>query len=280
MPIFCVKSVKIYIGQKKFTWVYPWRPWQISGMGLVNKWPLFINLPHNHHRRHRTIFFVLGRKKEKIICEIYQSRYYLIVIKPSRVVTWNVKYPLRPLTMQQIVQLIVWKCQIVTLRSVVDKSIITRFSKVSDNYEANMKLIQARRCVWSICNNAACGDEWFKAHRTQEDIVCLSLSAKPVSMSFHRPEIWFLDLWHLITWALLISKFMNVEIKGRPARLICFISESWTFALGNALFLWTHAALRPSRDLESSSSFHLGQWSCQSISMKRISFLTFCGVAR
>ena len=28
-----------------------------------------------------------------------------------------VKYPLRPLTMQQIVQLIVWKCQIVTLPS-------------------------------------------------------------------------------------------------------------------------------------------------------------------
>ena len=143
-----------------------------------------------------------------------------------------VKYPLRPLTMQQIVQLIVWKCQIVTLRSVVDRSIITRFSKVSDNYEANMKLIQARRCVWSICNNAACGDEWFKAQRTQEDIVCLSLSAKPVSMSFHRPEIWFLDLWHLITWALLISKFMNVEIKGRPARLICFISRELDFCPG------------------------------------------------
>ena len=26
-------------------------------VNLVNKWPLFINLPHNHHRRHRTIFF-------------------------------------------------------------------------------------------------------------------------------------------------------------------------------------------------------------------------------
>ena len=32
MPIFCVKSVKIYTGQKKFTWIYPWDPWQISGM--------------------------------------------------------------------------------------------------------------------------------------------------------------------------------------------------------------------------------------------------------
>ena len=32
MPIFRVKSVKIYTGQKKFTRVFPWRPWQISGM--------------------------------------------------------------------------------------------------------------------------------------------------------------------------------------------------------------------------------------------------------
>ena len=32
MPIFGVKSVKIYIGQKKFTRVYPWDPWQIWGM--------------------------------------------------------------------------------------------------------------------------------------------------------------------------------------------------------------------------------------------------------
>ena len=32
MPIFRVKSVKIYTGQKKFTRVYPWDPWQIWGM--------------------------------------------------------------------------------------------------------------------------------------------------------------------------------------------------------------------------------------------------------
>ena len=32
MPIFCVKSVKIYTGQKKFTWIYSWRSWQIWGM--------------------------------------------------------------------------------------------------------------------------------------------------------------------------------------------------------------------------------------------------------
>ena len=32
MPIFCVKSVKIYTSQKKFTRVYSWLSWQISGM--------------------------------------------------------------------------------------------------------------------------------------------------------------------------------------------------------------------------------------------------------
>ena len=32
MPIFCVKSVKIYTGQKKITWIYSWRSWQISGL--------------------------------------------------------------------------------------------------------------------------------------------------------------------------------------------------------------------------------------------------------
>lgn len=31
-PIFCVKSVKNYTGQKKFTRTCPWRPWQIWGM--------------------------------------------------------------------------------------------------------------------------------------------------------------------------------------------------------------------------------------------------------
>ena len=32
MPIFRVKSVKIYTGQKKFTRIYPWDPRQIRGM--------------------------------------------------------------------------------------------------------------------------------------------------------------------------------------------------------------------------------------------------------
>ena len=34
LPIFRVKSVKFYTGQKKFTRVYPWDPWQIWGMGV------------------------------------------------------------------------------------------------------------------------------------------------------------------------------------------------------------------------------------------------------
>ena len=32
LPIFCVKSVKIYTGQNFFTRIYPWNPWQIWGM--------------------------------------------------------------------------------------------------------------------------------------------------------------------------------------------------------------------------------------------------------
>ena len=35
MPIFRVKSVKIYTGQKKFTREYPWDPWQIWGMRRI-----------------------------------------------------------------------------------------------------------------------------------------------------------------------------------------------------------------------------------------------------
>ena len=34
MPIFCVKSVKIYTGQKFFTQVYSWLSWQIWGMDV------------------------------------------------------------------------------------------------------------------------------------------------------------------------------------------------------------------------------------------------------
>ena len=32
MSVFRVKSVKIYSHQKNFTRIYPWDPWQISGM--------------------------------------------------------------------------------------------------------------------------------------------------------------------------------------------------------------------------------------------------------
>merc|ERR1719370_630884 len=37
LPIFCVKSVKIYTGQKKFTQVFPWLPRQIRGMLTSSK---------------------------------------------------------------------------------------------------------------------------------------------------------------------------------------------------------------------------------------------------
>ena len=46
MPIFCVKSVKIYTGPKKFTRIYSWRSWQIWGMHNVHcTWDPFIFRP-------------------------------------------------------------------------------------------------------------------------------------------------------------------------------------------------------------------------------------------
>ena len=45
MPIFRVKSVKIYTGQKKSTRIYPWDPWQIWGMcgGWYYVWKRCVN---------------------------------------------------------------------------------------------------------------------------------------------------------------------------------------------------------------------------------------------
>ena len=37
MPIFRVKSVKIYTGQKNLHWRRQWRQWQLSGMEKMNK---------------------------------------------------------------------------------------------------------------------------------------------------------------------------------------------------------------------------------------------------
>ena len=36
MPIYCVKSVKIYTGQKNLHGRRPWRPWQIWGMIVMH----------------------------------------------------------------------------------------------------------------------------------------------------------------------------------------------------------------------------------------------------
>ena len=38
LPIFCVKSVKIYTGQKKFTLEFSWLSWQIWGMYIFRTW--------------------------------------------------------------------------------------------------------------------------------------------------------------------------------------------------------------------------------------------------
>ena len=38
MPIFRVKSVKIYTGQKNLHWRRQWRQWQLSGMGAGDSW--------------------------------------------------------------------------------------------------------------------------------------------------------------------------------------------------------------------------------------------------
>ena len=64
LPIFCIKSLKIYTGQKKFTREYPWLPWQIWGMRypfleFLEDWQLLqrppaklrsekCRLPYNH----------------------------------------------------------------------------------------------------------------------------------------------------------------------------------------------------------------------------------------
>ena len=37
LPIFRVKSVKIYTGQKKFTWEFSWLSWQIWGKSMWEK---------------------------------------------------------------------------------------------------------------------------------------------------------------------------------------------------------------------------------------------------
>ena len=56
MPIFCVNSVKINTGQKKFTRIYPWDPWQISGMNKHNKdkpaADILLHTPISHVQSH------------------------------------------------------------------------------------------------------------------------------------------------------------------------------------------------------------------------------------
>ena len=60
LPIFRVKSLKIYTGQKKFTRTCPWRPWQISGMLLGNVFfgriVRIIQMMHSHNNLQYTVF--------------------------------------------------------------------------------------------------------------------------------------------------------------------------------------------------------------------------------
>ena len=52
MPIFCVKPVKIYTGQKNFTWIYSWRSWQIWGMETLEFFSITYSntcAPTEHH---------------------------------------------------------------------------------------------------------------------------------------------------------------------------------------------------------------------------------------
>ena len=56
MPIFRIKSVKIYTGQKKFTRVYPWDPWQIRGMVYMRRRDILIRIPPSY----RHIVFIIN----------------------------------------------------------------------------------------------------------------------------------------------------------------------------------------------------------------------------
>ena len=55
LPIFRVKSVKIYTGQKKFTREFSWLSWQISGMSI--SWIRF------HHFSSKTIWSLISNAK-------------------------------------------------------------------------------------------------------------------------------------------------------------------------------------------------------------------------
>ena len=48
MPIFRVKSVKIYTGQKNLHWLRQWRQWQLSGMEI--RWTTLTNPRQNFNK--------------------------------------------------------------------------------------------------------------------------------------------------------------------------------------------------------------------------------------
>ena len=83
MPIFRVKSVKIYTGQKKFTRVYPWLPWQIWGMGRT--WQPFVGSKNGNEnfRQARIYNFCVN-------CVVFARNR-----KFAKLTQWNVQYILR-----------------------------------------------------------------------------------------------------------------------------------------------------------------------------------------
>ena len=70
MPIFCVKSLKIYTGQKNLHWRHQWRQWQLSGMLFISStgqnylWPWYLTpIP--------CLFFFLCRKNTYFFSNIF-----------------------------------------------------------------------------------------------------------------------------------------------------------------------------------------------------------------
>ena len=99
--------------------------------------------------------------------------------------------------------------------------IIGRISKTRNSSQdvGGLHMEQCRMWRWMI--------------QCPEDSERLSLFITEPNPSQFRPNICFLELWHLSCGDLLISKFMNSQ-SDAP---ICFISRVLDFCPGNALFL-------------------------------------------
>ena len=70
LPIFRVKSVKIYTGQKNFTRIYSWRSWQISGM---DAWPECLNVKQWNFRGKKHYWKRFWHCNTFFHCEFWRS---------------------------------------------------------------------------------------------------------------------------------------------------------------------------------------------------------------